>query len=247
MEEQNRMNNQDNSYSQNRSNSITEHTKERVEIQQKIALFPQRVPERFRKKKPQEKLVRTFPNLIIREVICFQLVVIVVALIALFFDAPLEKLANPNNTPNPAKAPWYFLSIQELLHSFPSVVGGVIIPIMVIVALIAIPYVKTNIKQEGLWIHSRHSTMIILSVVVFAIVGIGSFFRTFSIVIPTLILYCIAVIPFFFCHEKKWISWLSRRSLSEWIMTWFVIVVFVLTIIGTFFRGAGWSWVLPWE
>jgi len=240
------MNNQDNSNIRKEFESTVEKIPGTVEIQKRIALFPQRVPERFRKKKPAENLVRTFPNLIIREVICFQLVVIVVALIALFFDAPLEKLANPNNTPNPAKAPWYLLSIQELLHSFPSVVGGVMIPIMVVVALISIPYVKINIKQEGLWIHFQHKTMIILSVVVLTIVGICSCFRTFSIVIPTLLLYCIAVIPYFFRQKKGWINWLANRSLSEWIMTWFIIVVIVLTIIGTFFRGPNWNWVWPW-
>ena len=241
------MEEQNNLYGRNETESTINNTPAAVEIKKRIALFPQRVPERFRNVKPAEKLVNTFPNLIIREVICFQLVIIAVALIALFFDAPLAKIANPNDTPNPVKAPWYFLGVQELLHSFPSVVGGVIIPIMVIVALIAIPYIRTNIHQQGLWDNFRHKTMITLSAVVFAIAGISSFFQLFSIVIPTLLLYCMAVIPYFFPQGKGWIDYLARRSLSEWIMTWFVIVVIVLTSIGTFFRGPGWSWILPWK
>jgi hypothetical protein len=56
-----------------------------------------------------EKYVMTFPNLIVREVVLFQLVVIGLALAAIVFDAPLEGIANPLETPNPAKAPWYFL------------------------------------------------------------------------------------------------------------------------------------------
>ena len=63
--------------------------------------------------------------------------VLVIALVcvALFWDAPLEQFANPLLTPNPAKAPWYFLGLQELLHYFPPLVAGIIIPTLVVVAL----------------------------------------------------------------------------------------------------------------
>ncbi|MGZ7030403.1 MAG: hypothetical protein ACXVIJ_00400, partial [Thermoanaerobaculia bacterium] len=63
----------------------------------------------------EERYVMTFPHLIVREIIMFQLVVIGLSLLAIFFDAPLESIANPVETPNPAKAPWYFLGLQELL------------------------------------------------------------------------------------------------------------------------------------
>ena len=91
-----------------------------------------------------EKYVMTFPNLILREVILFQLVVIGLALAAILFDAPLEGIANPLETPNPAKAPWYFLGLQELLHYFPPVVAGVLMPLLVVVALVVIPYARIN-------------------------------------------------------------------------------------------------------
>jgi hypothetical protein len=58
-------------------------------------------------------------------------------------------------TPNPAKAPWYFLGLQELLHYFPPVVGGVLIPTMVVLALIVIPYFGINIANEPLWARNR--------------------------------------------------------------------------------------------
>src|SRR5581483_1605841 len=64
----------------------------------------------------------TYPHLLIREAIVFMILVISLVTIALFWDAPLEQLANPLLTPNPAKAPWYFLGLQELLHYFHS--GG---------------------------------------------------------------------------------------------------------------------------
>ncbi len=68
---------------------------------------------------------------------------------SLFWDAPLEGLADPMQTPNPAKAPWYFLGLQELLHYFPPVVGGVLIPTLVVIALIVIPYFNVNVEAAG--------------------------------------------------------------------------------------------------
>lgn len=218
-----------------------------VEVPRRVAVFPWKVSARFQEEKPAEKLVMTFPNLIIREAICFQLVVIVVALLALFFNAPLEELANPKHTPNPAKAPWYFLGLQELLHSFPPVVAGVFLPGLVIIALIIIPYFEINIKREGLWLHKPRQAFYNLSIAVAITAGFFAYFHTYSIAIPTLLLYGIAVIPYFTRRDSGWIHWLAHRSLAEWIMTWFVVVTTVLTLIGTFFRGPGWSWVWPWQ
>ena len=75
---------------------------------------------------------------------------LVLVLLSLLWDAPLEGLANPMQTPNPAKAPWYFLGLQELLHYFPPVVGGVLIPTLVVLALIVIPYFGINIAGRRL-------------------------------------------------------------------------------------------------
>src|SRR5215472_7427810 len=93
----------------------------------------------------------TFPHLLIRETIAFQLLVIAMVIVALFWDAPLEQLANPLLTPNPAKAPWYFLGLQELLHFFPPFVAGILIPTLVVIALIVIPYFNVNIERPPIW------------------------------------------------------------------------------------------------
>src|ERR1700719_3161952 len=92
-----------------------------------------------------------YPHLLIREAIAFQVLVIAMVLVALFWDAPLEQLANPLLTPNPAKAPWYFLGLQELLHYFPPLVAGVVLPTLVVLALVVIPYFDINIQGEPLW------------------------------------------------------------------------------------------------
>src|SRR5262250_2194213 len=93
----------------------------------------------------------TYPHLLLREAIVFQILVISMVLIALFWDAPLEQLANPLLTPNPAKAPWYFLGLQELLHFFPPFVAGILIPTLVVLALVVIPYFNVNVEGKPLW------------------------------------------------------------------------------------------------
>src|SRR3989441_13355492 len=92
-----------------------------------------------------------YPHLLIREAIAFQVLVIAMVIAALFWDAPLEQLANPLLTPNPAKAPWYFLGLQELLHYFPPFVAGILIPTLVVIALVIIPYFNVNVEGEAIW------------------------------------------------------------------------------------------------
>ncbi len=82
-----------------------------------------------------------FPHLTFRELIATMVVILALIWISMFFDAPLEEIANPSKTPNPAKAPWYFVGLQELLVYFDPWIAGVIIPTFIIVGLIAIPFV----------------------------------------------------------------------------------------------------------
>src|SRR5512146_2512320 len=141
-----------------------ESTPDARKVPKRIAFIKPRTGARVRQE--EEDMVMTVPNLVVREVIAFEVLVLVLAVISLFFNAPLEWIANPDHTPNPAKAPWYFLGLQALLHSFPPIVAGVILPTLVVVALIVIPYFSVNLKQEGLWKQSRQQTLVALLVVV---------------------------------------------------------------------------------
>ena len=215
-------------------------------VPRRIAVFPEKTPVRFEEEKTEEKLVMTFPNLIIREVICFQTVVIILTLISLFINAPLEELANPQNTPNPAKAPWYFLGLQELLHSFPPIVAGVLLPMLVVIALIIIPYFNVNIKKESLWRNNSKIKLINFSAVILTLVAVSILFDAYSIAVPTILFYVLVILPYFVKKKNRLMGWLYERSLSDWIMIWFVSIASILTVIGTYFRGPGWSWVWPW-
>ena len=98
-----------------------------------------------------EVMVSTWPHLLARELVAFLAITLVLVLVSIAFDAPLEAIANPNLTPNPAKAPWYFLGLQELLHYYSPFVSGVLLPALVIVALAAVPYFDLNLVRSRLW------------------------------------------------------------------------------------------------
>jgi hypothetical protein len=215
-----------------------------VSVPRRIALV--RPDQRPAVRTTDEKYVMTFPNLIVREVILFQLVVIGLALAAIAFDAPLEGIANPLETPNPAKAPWYFLGLQELLHYFPPVVAGVLMPLLVVVALVVIPYARVNLTAGPLWAGSGPQRAIVLFAAGGAIVALFAAFQCWPIVVPT-----VAVLLAMFAARGgsgsgRVRTALAKVTLPEWIMAWFAIVATVLTVIGTFFRGPGWSFVWPW-
>jgi len=183
--------------------------------------------------------VMTSPEALLRVGVAAIALLIGLVLISLLWDAPLEGLADPLQTPNPAKAPWYFLGLQELLHYFPPVVAGVLIPTLVVVALIVIPYFGINIQAEGFWITNRTKKARGLLIVVIALTIFLAWFQVWAVLIPTLLT---AAAMF----AAKGRVRLSSKPLPFWIMTWFLIVAITLTVIGTFFRGAGWAWVWPW-
>lgn len=199
-------------------------------------------------KAEDDRYVMTWPEGIFRAAVAMEIVAIVLVWMSLFWDAPLEGIADPMQTPNPAKAPWYFLGLQELLHYFPPVVGGVLIPTLVVIALVIIPYFNVNIQAEGLWSRDRRRRLRIFWMVTLALVLLLLVFDVYAVIAPTVL---IAIVMLMAAREPRqagrFQQWLSSRPLSFWIMTWFLLSASLLTIIGTFFRGPGWSWVWPWR
>ena len=189
----------------------------------------------------------TFPHLIVREVILFQVVVIGLSLAAIFFDAPLQGIANPLETPNPAKAPWYFLGLQELLHYFPPVVAGVLMPTLVVIALAVIPYARVNLTAGPLWTSHPERTAAVLGTVTFILAALFAAFACWPIVVPTVLIAAAIFAARGGESGGRLRRVLARVTLPEWIMTWFVVIATILTVIGTFFRGPGWSLVWPWN
>ena len=95
------------------------------------------------------KPVLVWPDLVYIELICMVLLSVALVVWSLGLPAPLEQPANPAVTPNPSKAPWYFLGFQEMLVFFDPAMAGVILPVLIIVGLAAIPYLDPNRKGSG--------------------------------------------------------------------------------------------------
>lgn len=93
--------------------------------------------------------VSVFPNLVYKEFLAAVLISIVLLVWSLAVDAPLLSEADPGTTENPAKAPWYFVGLQELLVYFDPWIAGVILPTLIIVGLMAIPYLDTSRNAVG--------------------------------------------------------------------------------------------------
>lgn len=130
----------------------------------------------------EDDKVYTWPHLVKREFLAALLVTVLLLVWAFFIMPPLEDEANPNKTPNPAKAPWYFVGLQEMLVYFDPWVAGVLLPTLIILGLMAIPYIDRGPKGEGVlfdW-KNRPFAMGFFTygmVMWFLLIAIGQFFR----------------------------------------------------------------------
>lgn len=96
------------------------------------------------KRPADEDTVMVWPHLLVRHAVAALAILLLVLLLAVLFDAPLKEIANPTVTPNPEKAPWYFVALQELLAHFHPLVAGVLVPTAIILGLVALPYIDRS-------------------------------------------------------------------------------------------------------
>ena len=131
--------------------------------------------------KEPEDTESTFPHLVSKELTFAIIAVVVLLVISYFFNAPLEEMANPEKTPSPAKAPWYFLGIQEMISWASPFWSGVVVPGLIIIILIALPYLDRDPRGVGVWCapeRKRIVTIFTLAVIFFAVlILIGEYCR----------------------------------------------------------------------
>ena len=130
-----------------------------------------------RVEREQGDRVNTFPHLLIQEMLSLIIVSAGLIIFSTFVNAPLRELANANLTPNPSKAPWYFLGLQELLRYFHPMVAGVLVPTLFFGLLFVVPYVDRNPSTKP---GDRKMAMVLFTMLMmfFAILTIiGAFFR----------------------------------------------------------------------
>ena len=135
-------------------------------------------PEAIQKveRRPMDR-VNVWPHLMAAEFVALLVVLAAVTFFSIAVDAPLRELSNFNQTPNPSKAPWYFLGLQELLRYFHPQVAGVTIPTVIIIVWFALPYIDRNPSTNP---DDRKLAIVLFSfyVITFALLGLlGMFFR----------------------------------------------------------------------
>jgi quinol---cytochrome c reductase cytochrome c subunit, bacillus type len=156
--------------------NVPEAKKGAPEKHRLLALVP---PEGIQRvEREQGDRINVWPHLLIEEFVAMLIVLAALTIFSTFVNAPLRELANPNLTPNPSKAPWYFLGLQELLRYFHPMVAGVLFaPTLVLLALAVAPFVDRNpsIKPGDRKIAITLFTMLMMFGATLTI--IGSFFR----------------------------------------------------------------------
>lgn len=215
--------------------------------------------------------VMVWPSLVVVEAVSASVFLLLLTFLSIFINAPLLDRANPNKTPNPSKAPWYFLNMQELLLHMDPGLAGVIVPSVTLLALAAIPYVDRSPLGVGILGTSAKGRKIIGFSTVFTIVviiglilldewrgrgtvfGIGHYLlergwpREFTeVILPAIIMVGGIVTLMILVHL---IFKPTRREMIIALFTGFFVGYWVLTIFGTSFRGVGqdlsWPWNLP--
>jgi len=131
---------------------------------------------------PGDDKVHTWPHLVRVEFLCAIFIIVLLIVWSLTVDAPLEEPANPARTPNPSKAPWYFLGLQEMLVFFDPWHAGVVLPTFIIMGLMVIPYIDINPKGNGYYTFEERKFEILTYIFGFhilwvSLIVIGTFLR----------------------------------------------------------------------
>jgi len=171
-----------------------------------------------------------------------------------FFDAPLKELANPAVPENPAKAPWYFLGLQELV-SYSAFMGGVAIPAIVVLGLMCVPYLDRESEDTGVWFSGRRGWRITWQTALFAaavVIGMLVFtvargwLRNWYPEIPQIVItfvnpgtVMLATFTAWSLAVTRWTN--STRMGALAVFTCFVVSFLILTYFATVHRGPNWG------
>jgi hypothetical protein len=212
--------------------------------------------------------VMVWPTLVVIEAVSATIFLGILVLLSVLVNAPLLERADPNQTPNPAKAPWYFLNLQEMLLHMDPALAGIIVPTLALVGIAAIPYIDRSPLGVGiLGTSSKGRKIIGFSAVFTSVVLIGlvlldeasgrtgfwlkTVFNdaglpewTSGMVMPAL------VMALFIGMLVVMVQKIFRPTTRELIIalyTGFFVTYWLLALIGTSFRGQGQDLTWPWD
>lgn len=201
-----------------------------------------------------DNTIMTWPVGIWAEVAVFMLTLAVMTVLAYFFNAPLKEIANPAIPENPAKAPWYFLGLQELV-SYSAFMGGIGIPAIVIVGLALIPFLDRDDKHFGVWFSGGQGKRIARNSAIFSTVFLIAllaftvrfgWLRNWFPSIPQMIIvfvnpgsFIVLMFAWWSLHTLRFTG--STRMAAIALFTCFFVGFVILTVMGTYFRGPNWA------
>lgn len=216
----------------------------------------------FAEDKKESPMVDVQPHLVAREFVVALALIALLMLLSVFFDAPLLERANPSVSPNPAKAPWYFMGLQELLIHFHPFFVIVVFPTAFLLVSFWLSYIKLDDNNQGIWFLSdngkKSGIYSAISSAVFTIFFIlmSDLLPDPEKIIPSISpLITIGFIPFtlvtgtFFLFMRFLVRKFSINR-SEYIQSLIILLIIsytVLSITGIFFRGVGMSLMWPWQ
>jgi quinol-cytochrome oxidoreductase complex cytochrome b subunit len=201
-----------------------------------------------------ENTVPSMPHLFYAEAGVFMLTVLICTALALLSNAPLKELANPNVPENPAKAPWYFLGLQELV-SHSAFMGGIGIPSIVLLGLGLIPYLDREKDGTGLWFGGPGGSRLVFVSMIYgflSVLAVEAFAIRFGWIrqwfpsVPQLVITTInpgTVLTVLYAAFSLWAvkRWNSTRAGALALFTCFLCGFILLTVIGYHFRGPNWG------
>ena len=210
---------------------------------------------------PRRTLIPTSPDLTRREGATALVVLGVLLLFAAVFVAPLQEQANAGMSPNPAKAPWYFMGIQELLVHLHPAFAVLVVPLLAIAFLVMLPYFKHGDVPTGFWFHTQKGRR-----AAFAAAGVALVLTPLYIRANEFVLNWQKLLPFLpqavsngLVPVMLWAAlvcglyWALRRFLAvsrleavQAVFTFLLVAFLVLTVTGIFFRGEAMHLVWPW-
>ncbi|CAN5895530.1 hypothetical protein BH24CHL4_BH24CHL4_18540 [soil metagenome] len=213
--------------------------------------------------------VMVWPSLVVVEAVAATVFLLILTFLSIFVNAPLLARANPNQTPNPSKAPWYFLNLQELLLHMDPGLAGVIIPTVALTGIAAIPYIDRSPLGVGILGTSAKGRKIIGFTLLFTVVtlvamilideaqgrgtvfGLGTWLgdqgaprEVTEIILPSMVILG-AITTLMLMVQVIFRP--TRREMIIALFTGFYVTFIVLTIFGTSFRGEGQDLTFPWD
>jgi quinol-cytochrome oxidoreductase complex cytochrome b subunit len=211
--------------------------------------------------KGPDNTVFSFPIVLLWEIILLLGVTLGIFLFSLVKQAPLDAIANPQVTTDPAKAPWYFVGLQELLEHMHPTLAGVIIPTVLVLFLIALPYIDYSRANTGVWFSTPRGRRIVVWTAIYTFVVMSAFIaldNAFSLrellrdstpqwlaqgLLPAAILGLLVILPLLVLWRRR----ANRRELMMVLFTVMIVSAVVFTVSGFLFRGPGFKMYWPWE